>query len=179
MKRTDEWDEDLERLVRSAAARYSRMVYVVTHCGYDYEDVLQELRLAVWQKVDVSPETASLSTRVYRICFCELVNLIRKEGRRRQLMQVVPLEDLHFLSAPDNPEAEVLNREFHRWLMEELRSFLRRRYPQDEVAIMNCIEHGVPVTRCGVSASRAWRIIRACKQYFAGLANADGMQAVS
>lgn len=159
------WNQDLERLVRSAASRYSALVGSILRAGYDYDDVLQELRVAVLCKIGISAGKASLSTRVYRICFCELVNLLRREGRRRQLLQTVPLEEAIGLRSGDDPEGEVLDREYFRWLAGEVQRFLRSRYPAEADGILRHLLEGVPINRCGVPSSRAWRILQACRQH--------------
>jgi len=83
-----DWGEKEEYALRCALARRKNYVGVLLRYGYDYEDILQEMRLACLQVLAKHRGKGwQNNTLIDRAVHYRLMHLVRDEGKRARIYE--------------------------------------------------------------------------------------------
>lgn len=122
------WTEEHEKLLKSAIGRNATLARAVHAYGEDYEDIVQEMRVAVWIELQrrYDANISKLSTFIYTVVRSRLIHWVSKLSRKRRrpdqpVMVVDDMETIEDLIDPSgmysreegvDPLTTVLNDEF-------------------------------------------------------------------
>lgn len=160
------WDEQYDRLITAAMQQYRGLVEQLCGSSRDWEDIFQDLRVAVFRKLSSGDgKSYAVSTRIFQICRSELLSHVRKERRRGVLVGWLPLEEA-VLSASEDIVASVLSEVHREWLLDRVACFLSERYPEDAAAVLAHLGDGEPLS---IPYSRFYTILRALRSYLRGI----------
>lgn len=80
------WGQEDEKSVQYALACRKAYVRVLLGYGYEYDDILQEMRLAALRALQRHADKGwQRSTLIDRACHYRLMHLVRYEGKRARL----------------------------------------------------------------------------------------------
>ena len=82
-----EWGEEEERLLRVALAKRKTYASILLGYGYQYDDILQEMRLACLTALRQHGDRWKRSTLIRRAVHYRLMHLVRDEGKRARLYE--------------------------------------------------------------------------------------------
>lgn len=137
-----QWSDDIERMLRSAAARHDNLVRYIMSYGEEYDDVLQHLRIQIWMRLSEYNGRYNLSTFIFTLVKHELlrrvtyINRIRRAGWRDRVSLEVESDDggLETLQLED-PRQRVDDELLRDEMLARLRRELSARFQEYEVEV--------------------------------------------
>ncbi len=90
-------EEAFERLIKRHQTKVQRLLLRITGRSEDAEDILQDVFIAVYEKLDQFEGKAAFSTWLYRIAVNAALMRMRSRSRREEVpLESIPLErDIH------------------------------------------------------------------------------------